>query len=185
MILSVYLRLILIPACDSSSLALCMMYSAYKLNKQGDKIQLYCTSFPILKQSVVPCPVLTAASWSAYRFHAATAKSLRSCPTLRDPIDGSPPGSAVPGILQARTLKWVAISFSSAWKWKWSCSVVPNPQGPHGLQPSRLLRPWDFPGKSSGVGCRCLLRIYERDHFKSVGQVWTVESVVTRQLAIH
>ena len=62
MILSVYLRLILIPACDSSSLALCMMYSAYKLNKQGDKIQLYCTSFPILKQSVVPCPVLTAAS---------------------------------------------------------------------------------------------------------------------------
>ena len=44
--------------------------------------------------------------------------SLRSCPTLCDPIDGSPPGSAVPGILQARTLEWVAISFSSAWKWK-------------------------------------------------------------------
>ena len=46
------------------------------------------------------------------------AKSLQSCPTLRDPIDGSPPGSAVPGILQARTLEWVAISFSNAWKWK-------------------------------------------------------------------
>ena len=45
---------------------------------------------------------------------AATAKSLQSCPTLCDPIDGSPPGSPVPGILQARTLKWVAISFSSA-----------------------------------------------------------------------
>jgi len=49
---------------------------------------------------------------------AATAKSLQSCPTLCDPIDGSPPGSPVPGMLQARTLEWVAISFSNAWKWK-------------------------------------------------------------------
>ena len=49
---------------------------------------------------------------------AAAAKSLQSRPTLCDPIDGSPPGSAVPGILQARTLEWVAISFSNAWKWK-------------------------------------------------------------------
>ena len=49
---------------------------------------------------------------------AAAAKLLQSCPTLCDPIDGSPPGSAIPGILQARTPEWVAISFSSAWKWK-------------------------------------------------------------------
>ena len=49
---------------------------------------------------------------------AAAAKSLQSCPTLFDPIDGSPPGSPVPGILPARALEWVAISFSSAWKWK-------------------------------------------------------------------
>ena len=48
----------------------------------------------------------------------AAAKSLQSCPTLCDPIDGSPPGSPVPGILKARTLEWVAISFSNAWKWK-------------------------------------------------------------------
>ena len=48
----------------------------------------------------------------------ATAKSLQSCPTLYDPTDGSPPGSPVPGILQTRTLEWVAISFSNAWKWK-------------------------------------------------------------------
>ena len=48
----------------------------------------------------------------------AAAKSLQSCPTLCSPIDGSPPGSTVPGILQARTLEWVAISFSNAWKWK-------------------------------------------------------------------
>ena len=46
------------------------------------------------------------------------AKSLQSCPTLCDPIDGSPPGSPIPGILQARTLEWVSISFSNAWKWK-------------------------------------------------------------------
>ena len=49
---------------------------------------------------------------------AAAAKSLQSCPTLCDPIDGSPPGSPVPGILQARTQEWVATSFSNAWKWK-------------------------------------------------------------------
>ena len=48
---------------------------------------------------------------------AAAAKSLQSCPTLCDPIDGSPPGSPIPGILQARTLEWVAISFSNSWKW--------------------------------------------------------------------
>ena len=49
---------------------------------------------------------------------AAAAKSLQSCPTLCDPTDGSPSGSSVPGILQARTLEWVAISFSNAWQWK-------------------------------------------------------------------
>ena len=49
---------------------------------------------------------------------AAAAKSLQSCPTLCDPIDGSPPGSPIPGILQARTLEWVAMTFSNAWKWK-------------------------------------------------------------------
>ena len=52
-------------------------------------------------------------------FAAATAsKSLQSCPTLCDSIDGSPPGFPVPGILQARTLEWVAVSFSNGWKWK-------------------------------------------------------------------
>ena len=53
-----------------------------------------------------------------YNTAAAAAKSLQSCPTLHNPIDDSPPGSAVPGILQARTLAWVAISFSNAWNWK-------------------------------------------------------------------
>ena len=70
----------------------------------------------ILTQVVVS----THCSCYVYWFYpaAAAAKSLQSCPTLCDPIDGSPPGSPVPGILQARTLEWVAISFSGAWKWK-------------------------------------------------------------------
>ena len=73
-VVSAYLRLlifllaILIPVCASSSPAFLMMYSAYKLNKQGDNIQPWCTPFPIWNQSVVPCPVLTVASWPAYRF---------------------------------------------------------------------------------------------------------------------
>ena len=87
---------------------------------------------------------------------AAAAKSPQSCPTLCDPIDGSPPGSPVPGILQARTLEWVAISFSNAWKWRVTVKSL-----------SRvwlLATPWtaayqappsmgEFPGKSTGVGC--------------------------------
>ena len=91
---------------------------------------------------------------------AAAAKSLQSCPTLCDPIDGSPPRSAVPGILQARTLEWVASSFSNAWKWKVKVKSLSRVrlERPHGLQPTRLLCPWDFPGKSTGVGCHCLLR---------------------------
>ena len=56
-------------------------------------------------------------SCSAYSL-LLTAKSLQSCPTLCDPMDGSPLGSPVPGILKARGLEWVAISFSSAWKWE-------------------------------------------------------------------
>ena len=63
-----FLLAILVPACASSSPAFLMMYSAYKLNKQGDNIQPWCTPFLIWNQSVVPCPVLTAASWPAYRF---------------------------------------------------------------------------------------------------------------------
>ena len=96
-----------------------------------------------------------------YTFHkaAAAAKSLQSCPTLGDPIDGSPPGSPVPGILQARILEWVVFPspMHEREKWKWGRSVLSNSERPHGLQPTRLLRPWDFPDKSTGVGSHCLL----------------------------
>ena len=66
--LLIFLPAILIPACASSNPAFLMMYSAYKLNKQGDNIQLWHIPFPIWNQSVVPCPVLIVASWPAYRF---------------------------------------------------------------------------------------------------------------------
>ena len=62
--------------------------------------------------------MIKVAATAVLQHAAAAAKLLQSCPTLCDPIDGSPPGSTVPGILQTRTLEWVAISFSNAWKWK-------------------------------------------------------------------
>ena len=95
---------------------------------------------------------------------AVAAKLIQSCLTLCNPIDGSPPGSPVPGILKARTLEWVAISFSNAWKLKVKVKSLSNSLQPHGLQPTRHLHPWDFPGKSTGVGCHCLLRLS--------GQLW-------------
>ena len=70
---------------------------------------------------------------------------------------------ALPSLGFSRQEYWSGLPFpspmheSEKWKWKWSRSVVSNRQWPHGLQPSRLLHPWDFPGKSTGVGCHCLL----------------------------
>ena len=92
---------------------------------------------------------------------AAAAKSLQSCLTLWDPTDGSPAGSPVPGILQARTLEWVAISFSNAGKWKVKVKSLSRVRlfATPWLQPTRLLHPWDFPGKSTGVGCHHLLQL--------------------------
>ena len=88
--------------------------------------QEYWSGWPFPTPGDLPSPGIKPASLaSAGEFFittppaaAAAAKSLQSCPTLCDPRDGSPPGSPVPGILQARTLEWVAFSFSNAWKWK-------------------------------------------------------------------
>ena len=66
--LLIFLLAILIPACALPSLAFCMMYSAWKLSNQGDDVQPWHIPFPIWNQSVVPCPILTVASWPAYRF---------------------------------------------------------------------------------------------------------------------
>ena len=109
----------------------------------------------------LPTYWLHSSVWIGMLNLAAAAKSLQSCPTLCDSRDGSPPGSPVPGILQARTLEWVAIFFSNAWKWKVKVKSFSHVWlfATHGLQPTRLLPPWDFPGKSSGVGCHCLLQL--------------------------
>ena len=74
-----------------------------------------CTSLNFFEERTVFHPVIYPMAATVF---AAAAKSLQSCPILCNPKDGSPPGSPVPGILQARTLEWVAISFSNAWKWK-------------------------------------------------------------------
>ena len=107
---------------------------------------------------------------------AAAAKSLQSCPTLCDPTDGSPPGSAFPGILQARTLDWVAISFSSAWTWKVKVKSLSHVR--------LLATPWTaahqappsmgFIGKSTGVGCHCLLHWLKNNNYKISGHLFSM-----------
>ena len=72
----------------------------------------------ISKSIEIPLSLFSLVALGEVGAAVAAAKSLQLCPTLCDPIDGSPTGSSVPGILQARTLEWVAISFSNAWKWK-------------------------------------------------------------------
>ena len=89
---------------------------------------------------------------------AAAAKSLQSCLTLWDPIDSSPPGSPVPGILQASN---TGVGCHFLLQCMHACqvtSVVSDSMRPYGQQPNRLLCPWDFPGKSTGMGCHCLLQ---------------------------
>ena len=104
------------------------------------------------------CCMLATLFW--HLFTAATAaKSLQSCPTLCDPIDGSSPGSPVSGIFQARTLEWVAISFSNAWKWKVKVKSFSRVR--------LLATPWTtayqappsmgFSRQEYWVGCHCLL----------------------------
>ena len=80
-----------------------------QINKQENKLRVRELHLPV-HNPLVGLRMIAAA--------AAAAKSLQSCLTLCNPIDGSPPGSPIPGILQERTLEWVTISFSNAWKWK-------------------------------------------------------------------
>ena len=101
---------------------------------------------------------------------AAAAKSLQSCPTLCDPIDGSPPGSPVPGILQARTLDWVAISFSNAWKWKvkvksLSCVWLFTTPWTVAYQAPPSM---GFSRKSTGMRCHCLLQKHSQSQLNAL-----------------
>ena len=109
-------------------------------------------------------------SSETYAAAAAAAKSLQSCPTLCSPIDGSPPSSPVPGILQARTLEWVAMSFSNAWKWKVKVKSLSHVR--------LLVTPWTAAYQvppSMGVGCHFLLR---QKHIKPFIVIqWSQDSV--------
>ena len=88
-------------------------------SKTGHRKSKACGFSGLTGTPFVKCSIDSGSSQDSKEHHAAaTAKSRQSCPTLRDPIDGSPPGCPVPGILQARTLEWVAISFSNAGKGK-------------------------------------------------------------------
>ena len=110
-------------------------------------------------------------------YAAAAAKSLQSCLTLCDPIDSSPPGSPIPGILQARTLEWVAISFSNAWKWKVKVKSLSH---------ARLLAtPWTaahqappsmgFSRQEYLVGCHCLLCLLRLQMIKGI--FWQINEI--------
>ena len=103
---------------------------------------------------------------------AAAAKLLQSCPTLCDPIDSSPPGSSVPGILQARILEWIAISFSNACmhaKLLQSCLALCNSMDCS--LPGSSVHPWDFPGKNTGVGCHFLLQCMKVKRERKLAQL--------------
>ena len=115
--------------------------------------------------------------WSSrvgFSITTPTSKSLQSCPTLCDPIDGSPLGSPISGILQARTLEWVAISFSSAWKWKvkvkslscvrllatsWTAAYQAPPSMGFSKQEYWSGVPLPSPGFSISVFCRAFKRL--------------------------
>ena len=104
--------------------------------------------------------VKSTIQYSAVAAAAAAAKLLQLCPTLCDPIDGSPSKSPVPGILQARVPEWVVLSFSNAWKWKVKMKLLSHVwlfSTPWTVA-HQLLSLWNFPGKNPGVGCHSLLQ---------------------------
>ena len=93
------------------------MYFANNMGEWYDTGEIKCNQ-SIISDLALPGVLLQMLQFGSNKTATAAAKSLQSCLTLCDPIDGSPPGTPVPGILQSRTLEWVAISFSKAWKWK-------------------------------------------------------------------
>ena len=112
--------------------------------------------------SVIPLFIRKQEEWRDYTYLLLLLllshfSYVRLCVTPETAAHQAPPSLGF-----SRQEHWSGLPFASPMheseKWKWSHSVVSDPQRPHGLQPSRLLQPWDFPGKSTGVGCHCLLR---------------------------
>ena len=151
--LLIFLPAILIPACASSSPAFHIMYSEYKLNKQGDNIQPWCIPFPIWNQSVVPCPVLTVASWPAckcryyilftkkateYQLANIIAKFTSYTVVLLHSTLIINTIKAITKGLIVLALEFYCLSVMSI---LCVCSVMSDSLGPYGLQPTRLLYP--------------------------------------------
>ena len=99
---------------------------------------------------------------------------IRLCVTPETAAHQAPPSLGF-----SRQEHWSGLPFPSPMheseKWKWSCSVVSDSSQPHGLQPTRLLCPWDFPGNSTGVGCHCLLRMWY--YFSSNSILWCLVGI--------
>ena len=102
---------------DSSQIKRCLLLGRKVMTNLDSVLKCRDITLPtkihLVKAMVFPVVMYGCESWTVKKAAAAAAKSLQSCPTLCNPIDGSPPGSAIPGILQARILEWVAISFSN------------------------------------------------------------------------
>ena len=115
-----------------SSESLCLKFSSVQ---SLSRVRLFATPWISAHQASLSITISRSSLKLTFTLLAcaAAAKSLQSCPTLYDPIDGSPPGSPIPGILQAKTLEWVAISFSSAWKWKVKVKLLSHIQ--HSVTP--------------------------------------------------
>ena len=160
----------------------------YKRLEKNDDVSWFQICFHIgllWKQAIRSAQLQTAGSLlclvaiSSLVSHAAAAAaaSLHLCPTLCKPKDGSPPGSFIPGF--SRQEYWSGLPFPSpiheSEKWKWSHSVVSNSSRPPGLQPTRLLCPWESPGKNTGVGCHFLLQCMNVKSESEVAQsCWTL-----------
>ena len=114
---------------------------------------------------------IISSSWGLWIFKIyLAAKSLQSCPTLCGPIDGSSPGSAIPGILQARTREWVAISFFNAWRWKVKVKSLSRVQ----LSATPWTAAYQAPPFMGHVNelCICLGICFSSNHWQTMNQTW-------------
>ena len=107
---------------------------------------------------------------------------VRLCATPETAAHQAPPSLGF-----SRQEHWSGLPFLSpvheSEKWKWSHSVMSDPERPHGLQPTRLLCPWDFPGKSTGVGCHCLLRYITIASINSINRV--ISKYLSQELPLY
>ena len=144
------------PVHFSMSGSNCCFLTCIQVSQEAGQVVWYSHLFQNFPQFIM---IHTVKGFGIVISLLAAAKSLQSCPTLCDPIDGSPPGSPVPGILQARTLEWVAISFSNVWKWKVKVKLLSCVRLSATPWTAAYQAPPSMGFSSTGVGCHCLLCI--------------------------